>query len=159
MGNSLHFGVTRRLHAPSHEVWRVLADFGTEHRRTKSLSHCERDTAEVSVGTARICTLPKPLMGRTEVRETLTEFEPGRVLAYVLDGSAGPFASASSRWSTSPSSENTTAVTVEGRFEPKKRLGRVLVWPLAKPMLRRLTRRIIGELEEYVTAATAARSG
>jgi ribosome-associated toxin RatA of RatAB toxin-antitoxin module len=98
-------------------------------------------------------------MGRTEVRETLTEFEPGRVLAYVLDGSAGPFASASSRWSTSPSSENTTAVTVEGRFEPKKRLVRVLVWPLAKPMLRRLTRRIIGELEEYVTAATAARSG
>ena len=155
MGNSLRFGVTRRLHVPSHEVWRVLADFGTEHRWTKSLSHCERDTAEVSVGTARLCTLPKLLMGRTEARETLTEFEPGRVLAYVLDGSAGPFASASSRWSTSPASASTTNVTVEGWFEPKSRLVGVLLWPLVKPMLRRIARRGLGELETYV-AATAS---
>jgi uncharacterized protein YndB with AHSA1/START domain len=150
--NAVGFVMTRLIHAPNEAVWRVLADFGAEHRWTRTVSQCERDTADVRVGTVRRCSLPRPLMGRTEVREILTEFEPGRALAYVLDGAAGPFTSASSRWSTTPTSKNSTEVTVEGRFELKNRVARAVLWPFAKPMLRRLTRRVVGELETYLLA-------
>lgn len=150
MKRSLRFAVTRVIAAPNDAVWRVLGDFGAEHRWTKTLSHCTRDTTDVRVGTVRNCRLRRSLMGRTEVRETLTEFEPGRALAYSLEGAAGPFASASSRWTTSPSSNHATAVTVEGTFEPKTRAVRVLVWPFAKPMLQRVTKRVLRELEAYV---------
>lgn len=152
----LTFAVTCAVDAPNKAVWKVIGDFGTEHRWTRTLTECQRDTDEVRVGTVRSCRLPRPLMGRTEVRETLVEFAWGSALAYTLDGAAGPFASAESRWSTTPTSERTTSVTVTGRFRPKHPLVRALVWPFAKPMLKRLTRRVVGELEVFLT--TPARS-
>ncbi|HVV50131.1 MAG TPA: SRPBCC family protein [Polyangia bacterium] len=156
MGARLRFEVTRVLAVSNDEVWRVLADFGTEHRWSKTLVHCERDTPDVHVGTARSCRLPRALMGRTQVREVLTELQPGRLLAYRLEGPAGPFASAASRWSTSGGG-NATAVTVEGYFEPKNWAVRAIVWPLVRPFLRRLTQRVLGELEVFV-AATCTRA-
>lgn len=92
MAQLLRFEVTRRIGVPGGVLWNVLGDFGREHRWTKNLVHCERDTETVRVGTIRTCTLPKPLMGRTSVREQLTEFKSGRSLAYRLEGPAGPFA-------------------------------------------------------------------
>jgi uncharacterized protein YndB with AHSA1/START domain len=155
MSTEIGFVVTETVHAPPDAVWAVLADFGTEHRWTRTLAHCERDTAVVGVGTVRTCTLPKPLMGRTVVREELTAFEPGRALAYTLDGPAGPFQTASSYWSTSQGVEDTTVLTVEGRFTPRNWLSRALVWPLARPMIRRLTRQVIRELEAFILSASS----
>lgn len=151
MASTLRFSTTRALAAPPERVWRVLGDFGTEHRWTSSLAHCERDTPDVRVGTTRTCRLPRPLMGRTEARETLVEYESGRALAYELDGEAGPFAKAASRWSTAPGPGGTTLLTVEGLFEPKGWAARHLAWPLAKPMIVRLSRRVMGELDAHVT--------
>ena len=90
MTAKLQFEVTRTLPAPLDAVWKVLGDFGAEHRWASGFSHCERDTPVVGVGTARTCTLIKPLMGRTKVREELTEYQPGEALAYALDGPADP---------------------------------------------------------------------
>src|SRR5919198_602029 len=149
MATTLHFSVTERVRASNDAVWAVLGDFGTEHRWTRTRTHCERDTPDVRVGTARTCTLARPLMGRAKVREELTEFQPGVSLAYVLDGPAGPFLTASSRWSTKRADDETTLVTVDGRFTPRSWLSRLLVWPLAKPMLQRLTRRVVRELESF----------
>jgi len=150
MPKTLSFTVRSAVGASSDAIWEVLGDFGTEHRWTTSLEHCERDTDIVRVGPIRTCTLPKPLMGRTSVREQLTEYEPGEALAYLLEGSAGPFASASSRWSTTARPDGETIVTVEGFFTARNRAVPILVWPLARPMLRRLTRRVLGELEAFV---------
>jgi hypothetical protein len=91
-------------------------------------------------------------MGRTLAREVLTEFEPGTALAYALDGPAGPFLTASSRWSTRPASDGTTVVTVEGTFTPRNWGARLLVWPLAKPMIERLARNVVRELGAFVTS-------
>jgi hypothetical protein len=153
MAGQLRFTVSRRVQAPVGAIWRVLGDFGTEHRWSKQFDHCARDTDVVRVGTIRTCTLPKALMGRSQVREALTEYVPGTALAYALEGAAGPFAAAASRWSTRPASNNSTVVTVEGFFRARNLPARLLIWPLAKPMLRRLTHRVIGELEAFVSAA------
>lgn len=149
---------TRSVVVPNDAVWRVLGDFGTEHRWSRTLSKCERDTPDVRVGTTRVCTLPRPVMGRTEARERLVEFDPGRALAYVLDGSAGPFSSAGSRWSTRVDAAGRTEITVEGRFEPKNALVKILVWPLARLYVRRLIRRTLVELEAFLTVGRAAQS-
>jgi hypothetical protein len=150
MGETLTFAVRRVTSAPNNQLWHVLGDFGTEHRWTKSLDHCERDTDIVDAGTIRTCKLPRALMGRTTVREELTKYEPGRVLAYRLEGPAGPFSSAASRWSTSPGSDGGTIVCVVGFFTARNRAAEILVWPLVRPMLRRLTNRVIAELEGFV---------
>ena len=147
---TLRFEVTRTIHATSKSIWRVVGDFGNEHRWTKTVSQCERDTPDVHVGTARRCTLPRSLMGRTWVREVVTEFEPGRAISYQLDGPAGPFASAGGRWSTSPISSDSARLTVEGRFTPRNWLARTFVWPIVRPMLCRLTKSVIDELEAFL---------
>jgi hypothetical protein len=92
-------------------------------------------------------------MGRTLAREVLTEFEPGIALAYALDGQAGPFLTASSRWSTRPASDGTTVVTVQGTFTPRNWVARFLVWPLAKPMIEKLARHVVRELGAFATSA------
>lgn len=146
------FSVSSRTSIPIEQVWKILGDFGAEHRWTQTLLHCERDTPQVRVGTSRTCTLAKPLMGRTRVREELVEFSPGRALAYRLHGSAGPFRTATSRWSTSVDAEGTTVITVEGRFTPKNRAVRALLWPVVKPYISRLTRGILKELELFLVS-------
>src|SRR5438552_5851053 len=153
-GGRLRFTVTRILVASNDDLWRVLGDFGTEHRWSKALVQCERDTPDVRVGTTRSHRLPRPLIGRMHVREVLTELDPGRAFAYALEGPAGPFGSASSRWSTNRQGRS-TAVTVEGFFVPRIWPVRALHWPLVRPMLRWLTRRVLGELDAYVVAACA----
>jgi hypothetical protein len=148
MPATLRFAVTQAVAAPPEVVWNVLGDFGTEHRWTRTLAHCQRDTEAVAVGTARTCTLRKPVMGRTQVREVLNEYEDGRALGYDLDGSAGPFRTASSRWSIAPGPDGSTSLTVEGRFTP--RWFAWLVWPMAKIAIKRLARAGIRELEAFV---------
>ena len=148
--DEVSFSVTSVIRASPERVWSVLGDFGTEHRWTRTLAHCERDTQEVRVGTSRSCRLPRPLMGRTTVRETLVEYDPGAALAYVLDGAAGPFASARSRWSLSAAEAGGTLLRVEGRFVPKGWFARHVVWPIARPSLARLTRRVIAELDAHL---------
>lgn len=150
--SEVSFSVSRVVEASPARVWEILGDFGTEHRWTRTLAHCERDTQDVAVGTTRTCRLPKPLMGRTEAVETLIEFEKGRALGYRLHGAAGPFATARSRWSTRETADGRTLLTVEGRFMPRGWAARWLAWPMAKPMIARLTRDVMGELDAYVTA-------
>ena len=146
------FSVSKVVGASNDRVWKVLGDFGHEHRWTRSLTHCERDTPIAQVGTWRSCVLPRPLMGRTRVREELTEFAPRSALAYELEGGAGPFAKARSRWSTRERPDGTTELTVVGEFVPRSWVG-YAVWPLSKPAVKRLTQQVIGELDSYIAAA------
>lgn len=98
----LTFSASREVRATRDAVWAVMGDFGNEHRWTKTLSSCSRDTPTVRVGTVRHCLLPKPLMGRTEVFETLIELHPGTSLGYTLDGPAGPSAQSAGRSTVVP---------------------------------------------------------
>ena len=156
MSKTLTFKVGRTISAPSDAIWQVLGDFGTEHRWTKTLDRCDRDTAIPQVGMVRTCTLPKPLMGRSFVREELTEYQPGSALAYRLEGSAGPFASAASRWSLYSGDDGGTHVRVEGFFTVASPLATILVWPIVKPILQRITRLVVDELAAFVTARQVA---
>jgi len=150
MDRLLRIAVTSVIDVPNEAVWSVLGNFGEEHRWTHSVTHCTRDTADVRVGTVRSCRLPRPLMGRTGVRETLIEFEHGCALAYCLEGAAGPFAFASSRWLTTSTIDHSTKVTVEGSFEPKNAAIKYFVWPVVKLMLRPTIKSVLRELAAFL---------
>jgi hypothetical protein len=133
------------------EVWRLLGDFGTEHRWSSQLASCRRDTATVGVGTRRTCALAKPLMGRTEATEELTYYVAGASLAYRLCGRAGPFRVSEGRWVVTPEEEE-TVITVSGRFEPLNATVGLLVGPLAKVVAVRAARRALADLVTAVEA-------
>jgi uncharacterized protein YndB with AHSA1/START domain len=156
MANVIGFSSARTIHAPIARVWNVIADFGNEHIWVSGMKICRRDTAQVGVGTSRFCELNMPVMGRTEVKETLVEFDPGRSMAYELEGAAGPFVEAASRWTLQAIGFGMTRIKVEGKFRAKNWAARTLVWPLAKPMIVRLTQRTLGELEAYLASEAKA---
>ncbi len=133
------------------EVWHLLGDFGQEHLWSSQLASCRRDTAAVGIGTRRTCVLAKPLMGRTEATEELTEYVPGASLAYRLFGSAGPFRVSEGRWVVTPQ-EGDTVITVSGRFEPLNATVGLLVGPLAKLVAVRAARRALTDLVRAVGA-------
>lgn len=155
MRPSLSFSTTKVIRALNESVWRVIGDFGNEHVWYADMKRCTRDTSDVRVGTTRTCELTKPVMGVTEAVETLTEYDAGKVLAYRLHGAAGPFAAAQSRWTTTPLPDGSTSLTIEGRFEPKNAAVRWLLWPLARPMVARLARRTIVQLERHLAGSRA----
>jgi hypothetical protein len=43
-------------------------------------------------------------------------------------------------------------------FQPANAAARLVVWPLVKPMLRRPTNRVLGELETFVLASDGGSS-
>lgn len=136
------------------EVWHLLGDFGYEHRWSSQLASCRRDTAAVGVGTRRTCVLAKPLMGRTETTEELTEYVAGASLAYRLSGRAGPFRVSEGRWVVAPD-EDATVITVSGRFEPLNATVGLLVGPVAKLVAVRAARRALADLVSAVEAPGA----
>jgi len=135
--------------AAADTVWAVLGDFGTEHRWSRQLAACDRDHATVTVGTVRSCRLARPLLGRRQVAEQLTDYQPGSTLAYQLRGSAGAFRSAEGRW-TLRAAQGGTVVEVSGRFQPRSPLVGLVLGPLARRTAVRAARRALADLTAFV---------
>ena len=141
-----------RTHRTPAQVWRLLGDFGNEHRWSSQLASCRRDTTGVGVGTRRTCALTKPLMGRTETTEELTDYVTGESLAYRLSGRAGPFRVAEGTWVVTPD-EDATVISVSGRFEPLNTAVGLLLGPLARIVAVRAARRALSDLLTAVEAS------
>ena len=147
-----------RTHRAPAQVWRLLGDFGNEHRWSSQLASCRRDTAGVGVGTRRTCALAKPLMGRTETTEELTGYVAGESLAYRLSGRAGPFRVAEGSWVVT-AEQDATVVSVSGRFEPLNAAVGLLVGPLARVVAVRAARRALADLLTAVEASDLSDRG
>jgi hypothetical protein len=153
----LRFAVSRTARAPNAAVWRVLGDFGTEHRWNTSVSECRRNTESVRVGTV-LCG-PAPCQSRswaTPRGGAPHGIRPGRGARVCARTAGGPVLLGVQPVVDETSRRRCNYVTVEGRFAPRNRWVRFVVWPLATLMLRRLTRRVIGELETSVVAQSLA---
>jgi uncharacterized protein YndB with AHSA1/START domain len=130
-------------------VWSVVGDFGHEDRWTRNIQQSSRDTPDVRVGTVRTLVLAKALMGRDRVEEVVIAVEPGRLLAYRLRGSAGPFAVAESYWRLREDGDG-TVVEIEGRFVPRSALIGVLIGGAAMAAVRRTLDGTLRELAANV---------
>lgn len=112
-------------------VWAVLADFGSLSRWADGVDHScllNGDHHSEQVGLTR-----RIQSGRDTFVETITAFDPPRMLAYDIAGVPRAF-SVANRWNIEPSADGTTTVTVTTAIQ----MADVLWRPLGEQVITRL---------------------
>ncbi len=138
---------SRTVHAPPEAIWDVLADFGAVSTWADFVDHScllshrsDRDP----VGMAR-----RIQVGRDTFVETITRFDPCRVLAYDITG-LPRFVSVRNRWTLEPGPGDTTAVTLTSTVAVTR--------PLLRPVVERVMAALMGKRSEALLTSLAAAS-
>jgi len=99
---------SRTIAADLQAVWDVLADFGSISSWADNIDHsCILVQGDEPVGTTR-----RVQIGRNALVETITEFDPLRVIAYDVDGLPKRVRRFTNRWSLRVSGKDATIVTL-----------------------------------------------
>jgi hypothetical protein len=103
----------RTIAAELQAVWDVLADFGSISSWADNIDHsCILVQGSEPVGTTR-----RVQIGRNALVETITEFDPVRVIAYDVDGLPKRVRRFANRWSLQPTGRAATIVTLTSTVE------------------------------------------
>ncbi|TAM72186.1 SRPBCC family protein [Mycobacterium sp.] len=109
---------TRIIAASADDIWNVLADFGSISSWSGNVDHsCVLHSGPGGgpVGTAR-----RVQVKRDALVERITEFDPGRTLAYDIEGLPRRLRRVTNRWTLPPAgaeSAHTTPVTLTSTVE------------------------------------------
>ncbi len=104
---------SRTIVADPHAVWDVLADFGSISSWADNIDHsCILVRGSEPVGTTR-----RVQIGRNALVETITEFDPVRVIAYDVEGLPKRVRRFANRWSLQPTGRAATIVTLTSTVE------------------------------------------
>lgn len=109
---------TRTIAASADDIWNVLADFGSLSSWSGNVDHsCVLHSGPDGgpVGTAR-----RVQVKREALVERITEFDPGRALAYDIEGLPRRLRRVRNRWTLAPAgaaSVHATVVTVTSTVE------------------------------------------
>ena len=101
---------SRRVAASPQQVWDVLADFGSISSWVANVDHScvlEHGPTGTAVGTSR-----RIQVGRDTLVERITEFDQPVALAYTIEGLPRRLRRVTNRWSLTPVSPASTAVTL-----------------------------------------------
>ncbi|PRC45392.1 SRPBCC family protein [Mycobacterium sp. ITM-2017-0098] len=104
-------------------VWTLLAEFGAVSRWAGGIDHScllNGDDHPEPVGLTR-----RVQSGRDTFVETITAFEPSRVLAYDISGVPRAF-SVTNRWNLEPHADRATTVTLTSTIHMASPLGRAI---------------------------------
>ena len=126
---------TRTIAAAPHDIWDVLADFGSISSWAGNVDHScilTHGPDGQPEGTTR-----RIQADRNTLIERITEFDPPHALAYDIEGLPKRLRNVSNRWTLQPTADGKTAViltsTVEIGSRPMQQLAeRVLCRVLAK---------------------------
>lgn len=106
---------TRTIAASAGDIWNVLADFGSLSSWSGNVDHsCVLYSGPGGgpVGTAR-----RVQVKRDALVERITEFDPGRALAYDIDGLPRRLRRVANRWTLTPAAGTSTLVTLTSTVE------------------------------------------
>lgn len=143
---------TRVLPAPPPLVYRIFADYRTSHPAilpARWLSDLVVEEGGVGDGTVIRFTLRVPGVTRT-VRATITEPEPGRVLAET-DVETG----AVTTFTVDPEGGDHARVTIATEWTQPGLAGWIQRW-FAPPLLRRMYREELANVERYAASMSHA---
>jgi Polyketide cyclase / dehydrase and lipid transport len=104
---------SRTIAADLQAVWDVLADFGSISSWADNIDH----SCILVHGTEPIGTTRRVQIGRNALVETITDFDPLRVIAYDVDGLPKRVRRFANRWSVRPTGQGTTIVTLTSTVE------------------------------------------
>lgn len=138
---------TVTIRQPASAVWAVLADFEAISRWAPNVDHsCATTHVATDVGaTRRIQT------GRTTVLETVTEWEPERVLAYSISGLPPVIRSVTNTWRLTGSG-SVTEVTLTSSIDAGPRPPQKLVARAVGRALAKASRQMLDGLDRHVNA-------
>ena len=129
-------------------VWAVLADFGAISRWAPNVDHsCLTTEQRQGVGATR-----RVQVGRNAFLERIVEWEPGRRLAYAIDGLPPVVRSVTNTW-TLEASGNSTTVTLASAVDTGPRPPRQLVARIVSRALAKASREMLAGLEAYLQEA------
>lgn len=106
---------SRRVAASPQQAWDVLADFGSISSWVANVDHScvlEHGPTGTAVGTSR-----RIQVGRDTLVERITEFDQPVALAYTIEGLPRRLRRVTNRWSLTPVSPASTAVTLTTTVE------------------------------------------
>ncbi|MGB1697082.1 MAG: SRPBCC family protein [Thermoplasmatota archaeon] len=89
----VQFAIQTHVAATPKKTWGVIRDFGNVANYADGLKASRQTTeGDVCVGAERICDFHKPMMGKSQLHERVTEFDDkAMVLGVDILGGMGPF--------------------------------------------------------------------
>ena len=127
---------TRTINASAEDVWASLDDYGgiADWNENLAASRILPGSAATGLGAKRQCDLKAD--GSAYLRETITEYVPGRKLGLVIDETTMPMKGASCLFEVKPKGANRSEIVFTMDFQPPMGPIGWLMLPMMKPMLR-----------------------
>ncbi|MFO6464212.1 SRPBCC family protein [Jannaschia sp. KMU-145] len=127
---------TRTINAPADAVWASLDDYGdiADWNDNLAASRIMPGSAPTGLGAKRQCDLKAD--GSQYLRETITEYVPGRRLGLKIDDTTMPMKGATCLFEVRPKGPHKTELVFTMDFKPPMGPIGVLMLPMMKPMLR-----------------------
>ena len=142
--------ITRTVNAPLEQVWASWDDFGNIYKFSPAIASStllgNRDVT-TRVGTRRECEFND---GRNWVRERVTRYEEGRLLALEVYEGSIPVRKLEATLEFEKLGDDLTRVTMSAAFEPKGGVFGKLIVPLMKRQFRQLLGALLDENAVYV---------
>lgn len=139
---------TRTVAAGPQEVWDLLADFGAISGWAGNVDHScilWPGADGGAIGTSR-----RIQAGRTVVVERIVEFEPGRALAYDIEGLPQRLKRVRNRWSLEPGDGKGTLVTLTSTVEIGPRPPQQLAERIVCRVLARKSDAMLAGISEHL---------
>ena len=126
----------RTINASAEDVWASLDDYGSiaDWNENLAASRILPGSAATGLGAKRQCDLKAD--GSAYLRETITEYVPGRKLGLVIDETTMPMKGASCLFEVHPKGANQSEIVFTMDFKPPMGPIGWLMLPMMKPMLR-----------------------
>jgi len=135
---------------PSEEVWAALADFGGISGWAPGVDHsCLTTEGGEGVGTQR-----RVQVGRNAFLERVVEWEPGRRLAYLIEGLPPVVRSVTNSWELDGSGGSTT-VTLASRIDTGPRPPQQAIARVVGRVLGKASREMLAGLKTHVEEVAA----
>lgn len=145
----------RTIDAPAADVWESLDDYGGIAKWNENLaaSGILPGSAQTGLGAKRQCDLKAD--GSEYLRETITEYVPGKKLGLVIDDTTMPMKGASCLFEVRPISPTRSEIIFTMDFKPPMGPIGMLMLPMMKPMLRGKMAKALEGNARHVEGVTA----
>lgn len=140
---------SRTMNASPEVIWDVLANFGAISSWASNVDHsCLLTDGDVGIGTVR-----RIQSGPLTILETITEWEPGSLLTYTLEGFPAAIGFVSNSWSIQPdldlvSGRTSTVVTLTTRVEAGPKPGQKLVAKVLTKKLESVAKQLLAGVDD-----------
>lgn len=150
--------VTRQVNAPLKAVWDSWDDYGNIFRFNPNLkgSFLINNSEASGLGATRQCDLAD---GKNYIQERIVGYSPMQSMTIDIFDGTMPLKQAEATFQFSPTTDQTTKVTMTMDFQPKYGLIGKMMVPMMKPQFRKMLDALLKGNAEYVESGSEVSPG